>query len=233
MSLLSFIIFLVTLTTPTHYKEVRKIYSVKKISAAIHFTGKGDDPVWQKADLLSDFSYPWEQEKPRPTNFRALHNDEWLYCLFEVTDADINIRRVTDHKSEVASSSRAEIFFKIDDRLNPYYCLEIDPLGRVMDYQGHYYRNFDLNWTWPPEHIAVKTAITETGYTIELALSKVSLKELGLLTNNTLLAGLYRADCSFGVTGEPDFKWISWMKPESKTPDFHIPSSFGTFRLEE
>jgi hypothetical protein len=233
MPLLSLIIFLVTLTPPTHSKEVLKTYSVKKITRAIQLSGKGDDPLWKKADVLSDFSYPWENEKPLPTKFRALHNDQWLYCLFEVTDTDINIRQSTHHKSEVASSSRAEIFFKIDDRLAPYYCLEIDPLGRVFDYEAHYYRKFDLNWIWPRKHILVKTEQTGDGYTIELALSKASLKELGLLKDNRLQAGVYRADCSFNSSGDPDFKWVSWVKPESKTPDFHIPSSFGIFTLED
>jgi hypothetical protein len=233
MSLLSIITLLVTLTPPTHPKEVLKTYSVKKINPAIQLSGKGDDPLWKKAEVLSDFSYPWDKEIPRPTKFRALHNDEWVYCLFEVSDADVNIRQTTNHKSEVASSSRAEIFFKIDDRLEPYYCLEIDPLGRVFDYEGHYYRKFDSNWTWPAKHLVVKTEKTEDGYTIELALSKASLKKLRLLKDNQLQAGLYRANCSFNASGDPHFKWISWVNPESKTPDFHIPSSFGIFTLKD
>jgi hypothetical protein len=27
--------------------------------------------------------------------------------------------------------------------------------------------------------------------------------------------------------------WISWLKPTSETPDFHIPSAFGTLVLSE
>ena len=227
-----FIHLLVAITTLSDYKEGLKTYSVKKISSDLLLSGKGDDLLWGKAVVLSDFSYPWEMEKPRPTKFRALHNDDWLYCLFEVTDPDVNIRQETNYKYEVASSSRAEIFFKIDDQLHPYYCLEIDPLGRVLDYQGHYHRKFDLDWEWQRKHLVVKASRSDDGYAIELALSKESLKDLGLLKDNTLQAGLYRADCSVNASGKTEFKWISWVKPDSATPDFHIPTSFGILRLE-
>ena len=220
------------ITLPSDHKERLKTYFVKKISSDVLLSGKGDDLLWQNALVLSDFSYPWQIEEPRPTTFRALHNDDWLYCLFEVTDPDVNIRQETNHKYEVASSSRAEIFFKIDDLLHPYYCLEIDPLGRVLDYQGRYHRKFDLDWEWQPEHLVVRTSRSDDGYVIELALSKPSLKGLGLLKENSLQAGLYRADCSVSSSGTTEFKWISWVKPDSATPDFHIPSSFGILRLE-
>lgn len=233
MTLLSFIILLVALTPAAQKKETGKTYSVNKITSNLQLSGKGDDSRWKEAELLADFTYPWETETPRPTKFRALHNDEWFYCLFEVNDADVNIRQKTNHKSEVASSSRAEIFLKIDDRLAPYYCFEIDPLGRVLDYEAHHYRKFDLNWEWPAEDLIVKTSSSKDGYTIELALSKRSLVKLGLLKNDILQAGLYRADCSFDAAGDPDFKWISWVRPDSATPDFHIPSSFGVFQLED
>ena len=221
-----------TLQTLTPDEEGLKTYTVKKITAAITITGKGDHPLWNHACAVSDFCYPWEEEKPHPTKFRALHNREWLYCLFEVTDPDVNIHQDTNNKTEVASSSRAEIFFKIDDKLNPYYCLEIDPLGRVLDYRGTYHRNFDLKWSWPADDLIVRSGRKKDRYTIELAIRKASLERLGLLKDKTLQAGLYRADCSRKDGGSRDFRWISWVNPDSKTPDFHIPSSFGILRLE-
>lgn len=213
-------------------KEGIKSYSVRKINGKFTVSGTGHDPQWKHAMILTDFGYPWESEAPPPTTFRALHDDQWLYCLFEVKDEKVHILRDKDHKSEVASSSRAEIFFRIDERLSPYYCLEIDPIARVFDYKATYHRNFDLTWSWPQGHLIVKSDRTADGYTVEIAVSKASLKELGVLRNNMLEAGLYRGDCSPRSEGEYDFKWISWVRPDSKTPDFHIPSSFGVLRLE-
>jgi hypothetical protein len=233
MSPLLFISIIVTLGTLTNSTERTKTYSVRKISGSPELSGNGDDIRWRSALVLDDFQYPWEKEKTPPTKFRALHNEDWLYCLFDVTDPAVFIRQEKHDKTEVASSSRAEIFFKADDRLDPYYCLEIDPLGRVLDYEATYHRQFNVRWSWPKDQLIIRTRQRSDGYTIEVAISKASLKALGLLKNNTLQAGIFRADCAPQADGDLRFKWISWVKPDSKTPDFHIPSSFGLLRLED
>lgn len=233
MTLISFIIIMVALGTFTPMNEGTKTYQVKKITVAIEPSGKGNHPLWKNASELSDFSYPWEKGTPPLTKFRAMHNDTWLYCLFEVVDDNINIQQITNDKAEVAASSRVEIFFRKDDKLKPYYGLELDPLGRVLDYECTYHRNFNSQWSWPAGHLIVKTERRQNGYSVEIAISKASLEKLGLLKNKTLQAGLYRGDCFLKTDGSPDFKWISWVKPDSKTPDFHIPSSFGILTLED
>jgi hypothetical protein len=212
-------------------EEHNKVYQVKKITEEITITGKGDNALWEKADVLTDFTYPWETEKPPRTSFKALHSNEWLYCLYEVEDASIKIYVDTNEKREAVRSDRTEIFFKKDDRMSPYYCLEIDPLARVFDCKGEHYRKLDTNWSWPAGQLLVKANLRKDGYTIEIAISKSSLKDLELLNDKTLLAGLFRADCVELKGKEADFRWISWVKPVSETPDFHIASAFGKLML--
>lgn len=224
---------IVVTTTLAQSKEGLKSYSVKKIPETPILSGSGDDALWKRAHILSDFHYPWEKGAPRPTRFKALHNDTWLYILFDIEDPDVFIMKEKNHKAGVAGSSRAEIFFKRDDRMNPYYCLEIDPTGRVLDYEGTFHRQFNLDWSWPAGQLMVKTQQRKDGYSIELAITKSSLQSLGLLQNKTLQAGLFRADCAVNAEGITEFSWISWVKPVSRTPDFHIPSSFGSMRLED
>jgi hypothetical protein len=227
-------ITIVTTGTLIHSNEGLKTYSVKKITGKLELSGKGDDPAWKRAHILTDFHYPWENgAPPPPTRFKALHNAEWIYFFFEVEDPAVFLSVKDNDKYEVAGSSRAEIFFKIDDDLRPYYCLELDPLGRVLDYEGTYHRDFNLNWSWPKDQLLVKTHRASDGYSVEFAISKSSLKKLSLLKDNVLQAGLFRADSFQDADGTRDFKWISWVKPDSKTPDFHIPSSFGLLRLED
>ncbi len=209
-----------------------KTYSVRRTSGRLIITGKGNDPAWVNAPHLTNFLYPWEEKLPHHTSFRALHDDEWLYCLFEVTDPAVHITVKTNKKQEVVDSSRTEIFFKADDAMNPYYCLEIDAAARVLDYQGFYHRKFDFEWSWPTGHLQIRSHRWTDGYSVEIGISKESLRQLGLLNDNSLQAGLYRADCTPQSGGKPDFKWISWIKPDSATPDFHIPSSFGRLELE-
>ena len=232
MVLKSITMLVLILVTLIPVNQGVKNYAVKKISEDLHVTGKGSDPLWKNAGTLSDFRYPWEEEPSPATTFRALHNETWVYCLFEVKDDQVFIFRDKDDKTEVASSSRAEIFFRVDEKLSPYYCLELDPAGRVFDYKATLYRKFDTEWSWPKNQLIVRTDRTEDGYTVEVAVSKASLKQLGLLKDETLQAGLYRGDCVPESNGERDFKWISWVIPESETPDFHIPSSFGILNLE-
>ena len=234
MILLSYFAILMTTSfLADHPKGEIKSYMVKSIRDELRVNGKGDSPLWADALELSDFIYPWENEKPPLTSFKALHNKDWLYCLFRVQDDNINMLVDKNAKSEVGASDRVELFFKIDDNLSPYYSLEMDPLGRVMDYKAAYYRKFDSKWSWPAGEMVIKTDLRKDGYTVELAFSKKSLTALGLLKANRLLTGLYRGNCIELKGKEATLKWISWVNPDSKTPDFHIPSSFGILILED
>lgn len=226
----AFILFMTAIVKPL---ENTTTYRVKRINEDFIITGKGDSRLWDKAGALSDFSYPWENAQPPLTSFRALHSERWLYCLFKVHDDNINIYADKHEKREVVWSDRAEIFFRKDDRLSPYYCLELDPSGRILDYKAMHYRDFDFQWSWPAGELVVKTHLEPDGYTIEVAISKASLASLELLKDKTLQAGLYRAECVSLKGKDATFKWISWIRPDSETPDFHIASSFGILMLED
>jgi len=212
-----------------------KSYHVKTIQGKeLIVSGKGDSPLWKQANELSDFTYPWENEQPPHTLFRALHNKDWLYCLYDVKDDNINVYVNTNDKSEVVHSDRVEIFFRKDDRMSPYYGLELDPLARVLDYEAEYHRKFKSEWSWPAGQLMVKSNRRKDGYTVEIAISKRSLNQLGILKGKTIEAGLFRGNClEISLKGESKIKWISWVKPASETPDFHIPSAFGVLMLED
>jgi len=126
-----------------------------------------------------------------------------------------------------------EIFFRVNSSLNPYYCLEMDPLGRILDYKAVYYRQFDYEWKWPGKNqIMVHAIRTDPGYCVEGWLTLDSLRKLSLLQKNTLQTGLFRGQCMGQIGEKRQFRWISWIHPDSEKPDFHIPSSFGIILLE-
>jgi Carbohydrate family 9 binding domain-like len=180
------------------------------------------------SSTLSDFSYPWEKETPPRMLFSAQHDRDWLYCLFEVRDQNIQVFVDSNTKDEVILGDRVEIFLRQDESMSLYYGLEVDFHGRVYDYRASYHRQFDPQWAWPVGHLKVKAHRTPDGYWVALAISKESLTQLGLLKNNQLQAGLFRGQCISRNT----MRWISWATPESPTPDFHIPSAFGIFTIE-
>jgi hypothetical protein len=215
-------------------KPLPSPYLVRKAPGDFDVTGQGLSPSWQQATSLTDFEYPWETATPTLTSFKAIHGERCIYFLFEVNDPRTHIEVVTNDKCEVIDSSRVEIFLRKDEKLTPYYCLEIDAAGRVLDYLGNFHRQFDFNWAWPAGELVVKASTSAGGYVVEAAITKRSLNELGVLSRNAprLQAGLFRAECTHTVVPRDHMRWISWIQPNSPTPDFHIPSAFGVLELE-
>lgn len=198
----------------------------------MHLTGRGVDANWSKAAVLTGFSYPWEKEQAPATSFSALWDGEWLYLLYQVQDDSVITIVNKNNKIDVGGCDRVEIFMTHDSTLSPYYCLEMDATGRVLDYQASFYRKMNYSWNWPDKQLIIKTAGTTNGYTVEAAISIASLKELGLLQNNRLMAGLFRAERKSVKEGIAGLHWISWIDPKTVQPDFHTPSAFGVLILE-
>lgn len=231
---LSILITLIVALFLQVYYAAAQTYVVKRIPGnTLHITGKGDNKAWDKANVLTDFSFPWEKEPAPATSFSALWDGEWLYCLWKVVDDSIVTPVIKNNKIDAGASDRVELFMTHDSTLLPYYyCLEMDATGRTLDYRASFYRKMDYSWWWPANQFLIKTSPTEKGYIVETAISIQSLNELGLLQNKRLLAGLFRAERKTPEGGMAAFHWISWVKPKAVQPDFHIPSAFGVLVLE-
>ena len=211
-----------------------KTYELKKTEAKIHVTGYGTDPHWEKANLLTDFTYPWRDESAPHTSFRGMWDEETFYFLYRATDPDIILKKSGLEEKDAVQSDRVEIFFKADDKMDPYYALEMDALGRLLDTEGRYPRNIDFDWDWPEGEMVLKASIDEEGYWVEGAISFKSLRMLGLYKDDRILkAGLYRGEYNSMEDGKIETKWISWIIPNSSKPNFHIPSSFGILKMVE
>ena len=208
------------------------IYQVKKIPDHQQLIdGKGTASLWTFANLLTQFSYPWNDGLPPTTQFRALRDSTFLYFIYHAMDAGISQKATLSRP--VIDADRVEIFFKRADDMNPYYSLEMDALGRVLSTKNRFYRNIDMNWKWPAGHFELMASMNETGYVVEGKISLDSLRQLNLLDGNIIKAGLFRGEYFYGKNGIEEVKWISWVKPDSTVPDFHIASAFGVLELLE
>lgn len=183
----------------------------------------------EKANGLTDFCSPWHDDSISKIEFRALYNQENFYFNFKVFDSDIYLDRKDDSFDSIGNSDRVELFFRTNESLNPYYCLEIDTSGRIMDFKAYPDKDFDFSWKWPKKDIEVKTSKDETSFTVSGRISIQSLKDLNLIQNNTIEAGVYRAKFSLVENLQYQPTWISWVDPNTETPNFHIASSFGRF----
>lgn len=198
----------------------------------ISISGKGNHPMWKEANCLTGFSSPWDKEEINKIEFKAIHNSEKIFFLFKVYDSQIHIDPSEDKNNSINNSDRVELFFRTDDSLNPYYCLEIDPTSRIMDFKALPKKDFDFNWNWPSEDIEVKSSIESTCFIVEGAISIESLTKFGLLKDGGIETGIYRAKYNKQLDDSFVPTWITWVNPNTETPNFHIASSFGIFKLE-
>ncbi|MBS5149983.1 MAG: carbohydrate-binding family 9-like protein [Butyricicoccus pullicaecorum] len=215
-------------------------YDIAKRTDKATVDGKLDDGVWKTVAALSgDFHFPWDAKEAPLTVFKGYHDGTNFYFGFEITDADVVVEEAWKaDESTVDAEDRAELFFAGGsvDKPTPkgmplYYGIEIDPKGRVHDYSIEYYRKFDSKWNL--NGLETKGAQTDTGYVVEGKVPLKSLQDLGLIQNDVMRAGVYRAEFSAPKKGEKDpvMEWISWVDPKTEAPDYHVDSSFGEFRF--
>lgn len=190
-------------------------------------------PFWENANCLTDFCSPWKSDPLSKIEFRALWDLENFFFNFRVFDPRIYIDQKDDSFDSINNSDRVELFFRTNESLDPYYCLEMDTAGRLMDFRARPNKEFDFEWKWPKNDFEIKTSKDEISFTVEGRISIKSLKELNLIHNNTIEAGVFRAKFLENEKRQYEPTWISWVNPDTETPNFHIASSFGKFILLE
>lgn len=204
-----------------------------KETVSVTIDGMLDNEEWKDSKQELNFTFPWQDMKAPATAFFSKMDAERLYFAFKVEDEDIVI---VDSNSElaVAKGDRVEIFFAQNKDLQEYYCLEMGPNGKVLDYKASFYRKFDNSWNCPG--LRVEAKINPNGYTVEGSLPVAVLESLGIYnpesTDRFFLIGLYRGEFSHTTSDKPKEEWISWVRPDTKEADFHVPSSFGCFCLQ-
>lgn len=211
-----------------------KEYEVHLIkNKQLTISGNGDDIAWDNAQILTDFCSPWNNKKGTEITFKALWDGENLFFNFTVLDTEIHIEKKDDSFESIGNSDRVELFFRTDDAMNPYYCLEIDITGRIMDFIAYPNKNFDFDWNWPKNDLVVKSSVNNGSFIVEGSISIESLKSFNLLKNNRIETGVFRA--KYIKTQNECFEpsWITWINPNTESPNFHVASSFGVFVLKD
>ncbi|MGQ7947276.1 carbohydrate-binding family 9-like protein [Flavobacterium sp. WC2509] len=209
-----------------------KCYNVNYIEkGTFSLNGKGNNPLWDSAEILTDFVSAWDKEKIATIEFKSMWDFENIYFCFTVYDAMVYIDKKDDSSDSINNSDRVELFFRKDELLNPYYCLEIDPTSRIMDFMALPNKDFDFEWKWPKEQLKVQSTIDSSKFTVEISISIQSLKELDLIKDNKIETGIFRAKYKKQQDLSYEPVWISWVNPNTESPNFHTPSSFGVLQL--
>lgn len=216
------------------HKDDKK-YVVKYVPKAdIKMDGILDEAEWQKANLINDFIFPWENTKLPKTEFLAFHDADNFYFSFVTEDDEIVAESVINNEEDLIDEDRVEIYLSLDDELKKYYCLEIDAAGHVLSYSASFHRQLDFSWNFPS--LRTGAVINDNGYVVEAKIPLSSLDSLGFHpgdANGTIRAAIFRAQFNRLSDGKIENHWLSWIDPKIENPDFHVPASFGNFIFEK
>ena len=198
------------------------------------------------------FVFPWEKRQAPPTEFRAIWDGENFYFTFRVTDAEIVVEETLQQEEDAVFEDRVEIYLSRDEGMKEYFCFEIDSRGRVFDYRGRHYREFDAKWRLADLETAGSPL--PDGYVVEGRIPLRSFSAMGfpeIVPGTKVRFGIFRAEFSHDRHGRPVERnsqhtlgrkragpppveaWISWVDPKTEEPDFHVPASLGWLEFAE
>lgn len=169
---------------------------------------------------------PWDGLEDN-TVFHCFNDDGMLYFFYEVEDSSLTLTENFRGEADVEPEDRVEIFFSSTyDLKETYYCAEIDPLGRVMDYSCRYYSEMDYGWNFKTLESWGK--VTDKGYFVGGKIALQELYELGIDIRKPFYMGVFRAD--FRPDGSVN--WYSYVKTDDKAPNFHKPGVLFQVRIK-
>ncbi len=236
------ITFFIVMNAFAQDRNVLPEFTVYKINSNKIQNSEPLESVWAEIPPFTDFFFPWEEDAAPATSLKMCHDGQKIFFRWEVADEDVIVAGNPAEEMDVCGSDRVEIFLDSSDNMSRYYGLEMDPSGRILDYEASFYRQFDYPYSMPG--VETRTRQTPDGYEVTGTLDLQTLKQLGLIhtfsSGAYLRAGFFRAEFSSSEKStENDTenkvleKWISWKATGTPEADFHVPSALGWVRLEQ
>lgn len=184
---------------------------------------------WDQAEILRDFTCPWQQANLPVTQFRALHSESGLHFRFDAVEPIGPRPQGGSARERVLESSRVELFFSACANLSSYHCFEFSPWGEALIYEARFHRQ--MNWDWSAQPFQWQAQWLEAGYRVEGLLPWATLQQMGLGRHGPWHVGVFRALFQPTATGDHLRFWMPWRNPQTAKADFHVPSAFGRFEL--
>lgn len=160
------------------------------------------------------------------TRFDCHSTADRFFFRFEVVDSTLTLTEPFVTERDVDPEDRVEIFFAQDEALEqPYYCAEIDAMGRAMDYKARFYREFDFGWNFLS--LETHAEITPWGYRVGGSIAREELSSLGLDLEGGFRMGVFQGEAAPGR----EILWYSLVPTDDAKPDFHQPKVFFPCRM--
>lgn len=151
------------------------------------------------------------------TVFRCHADEDRFYFHYEVLDSTLTI--IGDYEGErtVDWEDRVEIFFSTTSDMSAYYCAEIDPLGRRMDYSASFGQPLGYEWNFSTMRQAGQ--VFDGGYIVSGSVARDELERLGVDLDGGFHMGVFRAD----FHNDGSVNWYSAVSTDDESPYFHKP----------
>ena len=215
---------------------------VPKLQGQLAVDGNLDEPVWNKAAVLSPFVLNDGSGREREmTAVRVWYDDSALYLGWTCTDADIQAT-FTARDSKFWEEEVGE-FFVTAGSLDRYYELQWNPLGGVFDAiisnrmdQRGVSTNFTGDWSFTAKGmksaVKLKGTTKDSGDKDEMWRAEVIIPFSDLGESTPKPKAVWRANFyRFNRTkGQPP-ELLSWSP--TLLPGFHQPSRFGYLEFGE
>lgn len=194
------------------------------IAAACRFSGESGVFVIDTVKEVEGLHAPWDGLDD-DTVFHCFTDDGNFCFMYEVRDSTITVAGDFNGEPDVELEDRVEIFFSARKNMDIYYCAEIDPLGRVLDYSCRYYRDMDYKWNF--RTLKLWGALTGEGYAVGGKIAKEELEGLGIDMRKGFFMGVFRAD----FRSDGSVNWYSLVETGDESPDFHKPDVLFKTRM--
>ena len=171
--------------------------------------------VWKKVKNHKTFHAPWSK-KSVENEFKCYFSDNYFYFCFKVLDKmPVTVEPFTQ-KLDVAPEDRAEIFLSPTSDMQEYYCAEMDPKGRCLDYSAKFKRVYNYGWSFETLHIEASS--TNYGYIVAGRWALSEWQKLNIDPNHFYM-GVFSAD----FYAPKKVIWYSLLERTREHADFHIP----------
>lgn len=209
---------------------------IPKLKGELKLDGKLEEPVWEKAAVLTPFLPNNGDGKEREaTEVRLWYDDRALYIAWICTDSDIQAT-FTQRDSKFWEEEVAE-FFVTAGGLDRYFELQWNPLGGVFDAiiknelgKDGVSKKFEGEWGFTAH--GMKSAVSVKGtvgnssdkdsyWQVEVVLPFADLDRSTPKPGEVWRGNFYRFNRG---TGQPA-ELLSWSP--TQLPGFHQPSRFG------
>lgn len=158
---------------------------------------------------------PWDGLDDE-TEFTCQVKDGRLCFSFAVVDSTMTVSEDYPGERTVDFEDRVEVFFSRDSLMSSYWCAEIDPKARPMDYAAHFGQPFDYGWNFST--LECDAALTSVGYRVTASVALSELQKLGIDTR-AFWMGVFRADFHPDMT----VNWYSLVPTDDQSAYFHKP----------